>query len=561
MPRPLVLALCLFPLASAAALAERIGAASTIDAVSVHPDGAMVTRRVSIDLPQGGSTVVITGLPGFVDAEGLRVRAKAGMALTLVGHDLSAGRPRAEKREDPALVAKRVEVEQQKGRIGAMTAKQRAMLRYADAQPTTDGEGNAVDPEFLRKGWEIVGGALAMVNADLATARARLAELETDLAAAEEAAARIRKPGPETVREVSVIVEAGAAGKAEFELSYPVRDARWGARYDAALRTAGEGGKPTLEVVRLAVVSQGSGEDWDGARLTVETTQLNRSRQMAAVGPQRAWLLPEKPDPVIGQARRSLDAAEEMSLLPPGSHQGNAAMQTVEARPLPSPMLKATTQVASAETRGVSHGFFLPTRISVLGDGTPRALRLEEVRVEPTVRVDVAPRFDESGYLSAAFKWTGQAPLFPGRVTLTSDGVSVGKADLPFVPAGEEHVLGFGVDDLVKVERLPEKVEETENGVLVNVTRTRRSDARAKLTNRHAGPVEVRVTDRIPFSDQPEVKIERKAVTPEPDSLGTESKQGVLTWNRKLAPGESLSLRVAYDVTWPKGRSLTYTGR
>jgi uncharacterized protein (TIGR02231 family) len=176
------------------------------------------------------------------------------------------------------------------------------------------------------------------------------------------------------------------------------------------------------------------------------------------------------------------------------------------------------------------------------------------------VRVDVAPRLDPLAYLSAEFTWTGDLHLFPGTVTLASDGVSVGKATIPFVAKGDTQSIAFGADDLVRVVRQAERVEETEAGI-INMTRTRTSDTKATVTNRHAGPVDVRVTDRIPFSEEADVKVERKAVVPEPDSVGEREDQGVLTWNRRLGPGEALSVQVSYGVTWPKSRQLNVVGR
>ena len=217
-------------------------------------------------------------------------------------------------------------------------------------------------------------------------------------------------------------------------------------------------------------------------------------------------------------------------------------------------------QVAAAQTNGASHGFVLPARLTVTGDGVGRAVRLGSERLEPRLRVEVAPRSDASARLTARFTWKGDTPLFPGLVSLYNDGVGVGKRGLNLLAPGEELSLPFGVDDLVRVERAPVKEETTENGVLVNVTKTRSTDLRAKVTNRHAGPVELHVEDRIPVAESNEIKVERREVSPAPTSEGGKDRPGTLAWDRTLAPGASLDLRVAYAVTWPRSAEIQQSG-
>ena len=42
-------------------------------------------------------------------------------------------------------------------------------------------------------------------------------------------------------------------------------------------------------------------------------------------------------------------------------------------------------------------------------------------------------------------------PILPGQVSLFRDGTFVGNGRLPLLSPGEEHELGFGVDDAVRV--------------------------------------------------------------------------------------------------------------
>jgi hypothetical protein len=62
---------------STGAPAAEIEAASTIDAVTVYPDGATVTRTLSVNLPCGDSIILVRDFPLGLDPASLRVQVKA----------------------------------------------------------------------------------------------------------------------------------------------------------------------------------------------------------------------------------------------------------------------------------------------------------------------------------------------------------------------------------------------------------------------------------------------------------------------------------------------------
>ena len=64
-------------LAAGEARAANIDAKSAVDAVTVYPDGASVTRVVTLDLPAGENSAVLKDLPLTLDPSSLRVEARS----------------------------------------------------------------------------------------------------------------------------------------------------------------------------------------------------------------------------------------------------------------------------------------------------------------------------------------------------------------------------------------------------------------------------------------------------------------------------------------------------
>jgi len=68
---------------------------SAIDAVTVYPDGATVTRLITVDLPQGDTTLIARDFPPGLDASSLRVEGETAARVTIGAIDARA--PRAER--------------------------------------------------------------------------------------------------------------------------------------------------------------------------------------------------------------------------------------------------------------------------------------------------------------------------------------------------------------------------------------------------------------------------------------------------------------------------------
>ncbi len=69
-------------LAAMPAQAANLEASSSVDTVTVYPDGASVTRVIAVDLSAGDNTVVVDDFPLGLDRSSLRVEGEADAKLT-----------------------------------------------------------------------------------------------------------------------------------------------------------------------------------------------------------------------------------------------------------------------------------------------------------------------------------------------------------------------------------------------------------------------------------------------------------------------------------------------
>jgi len=113
-------------LAAGQARAADVDAQSAVDAVTVYPDGASVTRVVTLDLPAGENSAVLKDFPLTLDPSSLRVEGEAGAKLTIGAID--AKPPRAAPPVNLPELDKRIEALKDEranlqGAIDAATAR------------------------------------------------------------------------------------------------------------------------------------------------------------------------------------------------------------------------------------------------------------------------------------------------------------------------------------------------------------------------------------------------------------------------------------------------------
>src|SRR6185436_2148547 len=293
---------CVLILAGAApTLAAELDVRSAIDAVTVYPDGATVTRLITVDLPAGDTTLIARDFPPGLDASSLRVEGETAAPVTIGAIDARTPRaerpptaPELEKRWQ-ALKDERAALEDQ---IAAETARKKFAERFASETPFGLGEKGEARPIA---DWRLAFGAVAeeirSANDAIRTLRLKQRDLDLEISRVEAAL----QATPSRNMQVRIDLAANASAHATFRVSYTVRGARWALLYDARLDTGTRERKPTLELVRRAEIVQQTGEDWNDVALSVSTVRTAKGGS----GPELSPLIVRYYVPPAPQAARS----------------------------------------------------------------------------------------------------------------------------------------------------------------------------------------------------------------------------------------------------------------
>jgi uncharacterized protein (TIGR02231 family) len=170
--------------------AADVAASSAVDAVTVYPDGASVTRIISLDLPAGENSAVLKDFPLTLDPSSLRVEGEAGAKLTIGAIDAKPPRaappvnlPELDKRIE-ALKDERVNLQ---GAIDAAAARRKFAERFAETSPAGIGDkGEARPIAEWRAAFAAVGEEVASADTAIRDAERKQRELDREIARLEQ---------------------------------------------------------------------------------------------------------------------------------------------------------------------------------------------------------------------------------------------------------------------------------------------------------------------------------------------------------------------------------------
>jgi uncharacterized protein (TIGR02231 family) len=528
--------------------AANVDATSTIDTVTVYPDGATVTRVMSLDLASGDSTLVARDFPLSLDPSSLRVEGEAGAKLTI--GTIDARPPKAAPPVNLPELDKRIEALKDQradlqGAIDSAAARRKFAQHFAETSPAGLGDkGEARPITEWRAAFAAVGEEIATADTAIRDATRKQRELDRQIAQLE--AERSAKPPSKL--EVRIDVASAAATKATLRVTYAVRNARWVPLYDARLDTGAKDRKPQLELVRRAEVTQSTGEDWSNVTLGVSTVRISRGGSAPELNPLVAQY-PQVPKPL------ALGTASDLARPAPMTRQAQSPAMAKIAEAA-EPRQSADEQQAVAEIGDFQATFKIPGRVSLGAAEGAKSLRIASVNVPADLSVRAAPVLDPTAFLEASFKQADDTTLLPGKVAIYRDGVFVGRGKITASAKDDIVRLGFGADDKVRIERAVLKRNEGSAGLLVTTSKTDERAFKTTIRNGHDFPIKVAIEDQLPVSENEEIVVEMLPSSTQPTATNIRDKRGVLQWSFDAKPGEVRDINFAWRVRWPKDKSM-----
>lgn len=555
------MALAALPLMSAGALAADIKGASKIDQVTVFPSGAEVTRLAKVKIERGDHVLLFADLPARALPGSIRVEGRAtGGRLAIASVDT---RRTFVPRDDAAAAAgERKRLEDAIEKLSDERAQLTATIEALEAQKTfignlakMPGQGPVLGAQPAQQpDWEkllaFIGQRHGEAQKGILETQLKVREVDRKIKDLQGKLAALA-PRQDERTEVKIFVNAGATLDADLTIRYQVGNASWTPYYDARLSTGTKAQAPKLGFERRASIQQRTGESWDEVLLSLSTTRPGSSTSAPDLPTQTIDYVPDTPPPpprpvAAPMAQRSVGmVAPESAKLRAGADEDRAR----EAAP-------AEVVRTSVDAQGYQAVYGIASRVSVAATGEAKRVQIDANDLDPALVVRTVPKRDTTAFLYAKAILTKGTPVLPGTVSLFRDGTFVGTGQLPLLPPGEEHELGFGADDAVRVKYALLEEKRGETG-LISSSKTDVRSWRISVKNLHERAIPISVIDQIPVSQNQDVKVEFTGRV-QPTKRDLDDKRGVLAWDLDLKPDEEKTIEFGYRASWPAAKRVQY---
>jgi len=495
-----------------------------ITRVVLYPGSASIERTVQI--PSGSNAIEIKGLANNFDTKTLLVRGERGVRIGQIIIQEAAAKNGAHPREK-ALRQKILDVKDQLETLDIEVKSANLVTAYLERIGTPPGDKLGSDAKNLVGLTESIESTATRAWQRAQRAEIKKRAIQEDLEKLEFELAQF-KSGAKNSRSITVQTAAETAGI--ICLSYQVNRAGWQPAYRAAIDTK----KSTVELERLAQVSQKTGEDWTGVKLVLSTGEPQAFR--LPVDPQSRGLTYYKPVP------------HESGAYP-------AAAPAPMVRAMVAARRESDDYVAPViETQGAfATEFEVPAKVNLPADGREVAVSLGKQTHAASQRVQVTPAVSKNAVLIAEFE-RAEGVWLPGNIQLYRDGNYIGATRWQ-PDADERFTLGFGQDDLLRVN-VERKNQFVGNAGFVGQKNQRQVADSYVIDNLHRNAIDVLVLESSPVSQSEEIDVVR-SLQPAPTEIDWKGRPGVIAWKKQLAPSETWKIDVGYTITYPKEGSVS----
>lgn len=496
--------------------------------VTFFEDRAEVVRSAKIAIPEGISTVVLSGVSVAVDdpsllarVSGDGARAVSARVVRAVKHDTQGDSAEIDAREADVRAARQRCAEVERTLVRAQAEQMRAGAlgdRWMEAFQRVPREA-ASEVGRWRSAYDKVSEALTRALDRVNAQESLLEQCRLDLTRAHERVVAARAVSTRYDAAVEVQIESARAQECVVELTYRVPCALWRPEHQARL-TESEGQR-ALTIRTWATAWQRTGETWRDVRCRFSTAR-----------PAQAAEAPAVHDDVL-QLRRKSDA-ERRTVVVEARDQSVAITTSGGGA-------RKVDEMPGVEDGGDALWFDARETATLVSDGQPVRMLVSEVELACTVDRVCWPERSPTVHIRARATMAGPTPLLAGPVALGRGTELVGRGKTGFVGRGEPLELGLGVDDGVRVRRATEERRET-TPVLgtQKITRT----VKLFVSNLSSAPRTLSVIERVPVSEVKEVEV----FVSVPQGARHDARDGFITWELNLSADQTTELTLSYRI-------------
>jgi uncharacterized protein (TIGR02231 family) len=508
---------------------------SQVDSVVVYPYQVQIIRNATVSVSSSGE-LVLPGLPGGLDDNSVRIKApgiRVGEVQVKPGYQA-----------EPTPEVKRLEQKVKDLEDGLKGLDDEAAVLKAKEDFLNSVRLGA--PEIIAKDLqqgklaaESWRGALSFVGDELVKVKARAVKLSRERKDKSDQLDAARKEygdarsAIENRKEISFDFAADA-GTYELQVSYVISSAAQRSPYYELRAKPGEG---KVDVSYFAKLAQRTGEDWNAVKVVLST--MRPALGETAPQPEPWYLSLLEP---VGATR-----AKRMAMPAPGAAEAVIVSGGFDAE------YGSAMDVQPVET-GISLQYAIPGRVSLKSGEAARKLSLKQVGLPAEFQYYALPKVREQAFLTGKLINSSDFVFLAGSGNTYVGDEYTGSTYIGSVAPQESAEVSFGTDERVKVKRELVRSFKSKSGLFAK-TEKMNFVYRTTVENYGSKPIDIKVVEQVPVSQQGEIKVTVTKV--EPKFLEEDKDKGTYSWKPTVEPRGKFEINLEFTVEYPAGRQIS----
>ena len=213
--------------------------------------------------------------------------------------------------------------------------------------------------------------------------------------------------------------------------------------------------------------------------------------------------------------------------------------------------------VVMEDTVMSGHGLSFSAEVAApqtLTGGEETSVPFAPISLSPEVAIEANPRRDDTAFIVARAENTSGEPLIAGDLSVYRDGAFLSEEYLETVPVGGELILPFGAVEHLQLFWRDLSRNEGETGLFTRGN-TQVRVVEFGVTNVSDDPEDLRLIYAVPYSEQEDLELGLSLSVP-PTEEDIDGRRGVHAWDMTVGPGETRTIRMESEMSWPEGYDL-----
>lgn len=519
-----------------------------VSAATVYFNAAELTQNATATLPSGTSEIVVKNVAEHIFESTVQIGAPASVTVLSVQFTRNYAGDQPVAQPESAAVKKMRDsiniLQAELDRLVTQRNNDQKTLDLLDKNQQVAGQNTGLSVTDLVKLVDYYRAKRNEITANQLTLSTRERKIGERMTAINTKISEATAPKDTDAYKGKLVLQVmcDVAGTYPLEINYLTQGASWSPYYDLRADTS----SGPISMMYKAQVTQNTGIDWKQVKLTLSSGTPNQSSQIPILV---AWLL-RYGTPYVPYTNNNLAVNMLQGRVAGVNLESEKSLNDVTVVGYGNLKKKELGDYTTINDNQMNVSFVIDAPYDILSNGKIHSVRMKEIKLPASYRHYSVPKMEQDAFLMAEVTDYGKYNLLPGEANIIFDGMYIGKTTINPNQTGDTLNLSMGRDKRVSIKR--EKVADKSGTKFLSSYKEQTFTYETTIRNNKKEAINLMLKDQYPVSTNQEIEV----TLLKDDGAKANAETGVLTWELKLAPGETKKIRISYKVKYPKNKVI-----